>query len=158
MGRKNYLVEELSEEEEKYIICAINKAFFNAIRKLTEDKNIRKYSIDDENIENKLPNKEDSYFDVILDIDSWNIDIPLSKKQQNICVKKLESLVEKFGIQKYIKTLAYSEKLVFFLLDICCFSLNKTAFLIESDWKTIKRRYISANNKIGEARLKYERR
>ena len=41
MERKNYLLEELSEDEDKYIICAINKAFLSSIRKYSEDKKIQ---------------------------------------------------------------------------------------------------------------------
>lgn len=71
MERKNYLLEELSEDEDKYIICAINKAFLSSIRKYSEDKKIRKYSIDDVNIQEQLPVQEDAYFEESLNQDEF---------------------------------------------------------------------------------------
>ena len=89
MERKNYLLEELSEDEDKYIICAINKAFLSSIRKYSEDKKIRKYSIDDVNIQEQLPVQEDAYFEESLNQDEfWDSSLVYSKEQQDICVSR----------------------------------------------------------------------
>lgn len=115
MERKNYLVEKLSEDEDKYIICSINKAFLSSIRKYAKEKRVKKYSIDDINIQEELPVKEDVYFENNLnEFDSWGISCEYTKEQQDICVQKLEKLTVQFGLEKYIRTLTYSEKLVFF--------------------------------------------
>lgn len=155
MEMKNYLVEELSEEEEKYIICAINKAFLNSIRKYSKDKNIRKYSIDDINIQDKLPIREDVYFDENFNqYDFVDNDFVYSKKQQDICVQKLESIASDNDVEYYLKTLTYSEKLVFFLMEIQGLTVNKTSLYTSLNWRTVKRKYISAKNKIDEERCK----
>ena len=60
--------------------------------------------------------------------------------------------------EKYIRTLTYNEKLVFFLLNIQCLSMNKVAFLINIDWETVKRREKSAERKIEEVKKKNEAR
>lgn len=159
MERKNYLVEELTEEEDKYIKVAIKKAYLKFIRNNFKELKAKKYSIDDVNIQDKLPFIEEKYFDVnLLEIESWNIEHKYSSKQQDICVQKLDNLAMKFGLEKYIRTLTYNEKLVFFLLNIQCLSMNKTAFLISIDWETVKRRKKSAERKIEEVKRKYESR
>lgn len=159
MERKNYLVEELTEEEDKYIKVAIKKAYLKFIRNNFKELKAKKYSIDDVNIQDKLPFIEEKYFDVnLLEIESWNIEHKYSREQQDICVQKLNSLAVQFGLEKYIRTLTYNEKLVFFLLNIQCLSMNKTAFLISIDWETVKRRKKSAERKIEEVKRKNESR
>lgn len=155
MERKNYLVEELSEDEDKYIICAINKAFLSSIRKYSEDKNIRKYSIDDINIQERLPVKEDIYFEESLNQDDFcDSPISYSKEQQDICVKKLESLALQFGLERYLRTLTYNEKLVFFLSEIKGISYRKQAKLISMNRETIGNKYKSAKQKIEKEKQK----
>lgn len=159
MERKNYLVEELTEEEDKYIKVAIKKGYLKFIRDNFKELKAKKYSIDDVNIQDKLPFIEEKYFDVNLSqIESWNIEHKYSREQQDICVQKLNSLAVQFGLEKYIGTLTYNEKLVFFLLNIQCLSMNKTAFLISIDWETVKRRKKSAERKIEEVKRKNESR
>ncbi|MBO5005784.1 MAG: hypothetical protein J6D03_11365 [Clostridia bacterium] len=155
MERKNYLVEELSEEEDKYIKVSIKKGYLKFIRNNFKELNVKKYLIDDVNIQDKIPAIEESYFNVDLcQIDQWDLDYKYSKKQQDICVQKLNSLAIQSGLEKYIRTLTYNEKLVFFLLNIQCLSINKTSFLISVDWETVKRRKKSADRKIGEEKNK----
>lgn len=155
MERKNYLVEELSEDEDKYITCAINKAFLSSIRKYSEDKNIRKYSIDDINIQERLPVKEDIYFEESLNQDDFcDSPISYSKEQQDICVKKLENLALQFGLERYLRTLTYNEKLVFFLSEIKGISYRKQAKLISMNRETIGNKYKSAKQKIEKEKQK----
>ena len=159
MERKNYLVEKLTEEEDKYIKVAIKKAYLKFIRNNLKELKAKKYSIDDVNIQDKLPFIEEKYFDVnLLEIESWNIRHKYSRKQQDICVQKLNSLAMQLDFEKYIRTLTYNEKLVFFLLNIQCLSMNKVAFLIGIDWETVKRRKKSAERKIEEVKKKNEAR
>ena len=158
MRRKNYLNEKLTKEEERYIYSAIKKAYLSSMRKYSKNKKIKIYSIDDISIQEKIPAVEDCYFEDNMNIfDSWSIILQYSKIQQDTCVQKLNELAIKFGLYKYLKTLTYNERLVFFLLEIQCFSIKKTAFLIGIDRKTVRVRYISAKNKIEEAKLKYGR-
>ena len=155
MERKNYLLEELSEDEDKYIICAINKAFLSSIRKYSEDKNIRKYFIDDINIQERLPVKEDIYFEESLNQDDFcDSSISYSKEQRDICVKKLESLALQFGLERYLRTLTYNEKLVFFLSEIKGISYRKQAKLISMNRETIGNKYKSAKQKIEKEKQK----
>jgi len=159
MERKNYLVEKLTEEEDKYIKVAIKKAYLKFIRNNLKELKAKKYSIDDVNIQDKLPFIEEKYFAVnLLEIESWNIGHKYSRKQQDICVQKLNSLAMQLDFEKYIRTLTYNEKLVFFLLNIQCLSMNKVAFLINIDWETVKRREKSAERKIEEVKKKNEAR
>ena len=158
MERKNYLVEDLSEDEDKYIICAIDKAFLSSIRKYSREKKVKRYSIDDINIQEQLPSREDAYFEPNLDeINSWVTSHVYSKQQQDFCVQKLESLAMQFGLEKYLKTLTYNEKLVFFLLNIQCLSVNKVAFCLDLTRQAVWSRMKTAKNKIKEAKLKYGR-
>lgn len=155
MERKNYLVEELSEDEDKYIICAINKAFLSSIRKYSEDKNIKKYSIDNINIQQELPIKEDVYFEESLNQDDfWDSSQVYSKEQQDICVQKLESLALQFGVERYLRTLTYNEKLVFFLSEIKEISYRRQAKLISMNRETIGNKHKSAKQKIEEEKQK----
>ncbi|MGN1310381.1 MAG: hypothetical protein ACI4VP_01505 [Clostridia bacterium] len=155
MERKNYLVEELSEDEDKYIICAINKAFLSSIRKYSKEKNIRKYSIDDVNILEQLPTKEDIYFEESLKQDDFvESSLVYSKEQQDICVQKLENLALQFGLERYLRTLTYNEKLVFFLSEIKGISYRKQAKLISMNRETIGNKHKSAKQKIEKERQK----
>lgn len=155
MERKNYLVEELSEDEDKYMKVSIKKAYLKFIRDNFKELKAKKYSIDDVNIQDRIPMIEENYFNEDLSqIDSWNLEYKYSKEQQYICVQKLNSLAMQFGLEKYIRTLTYNEKLVFFLLNIQCLSMNKTSFLISVDWETVKRRKKSADRKIEEEKNK----
>ena len=155
MERKNYLVEELSEDEDKYMKVSIKKAYLKFIRNNFKELEVRKYSIDDVNIQDRIPMIEENYFtEDLSQIDSWNLEYKYSKEQQDICVQKLNSLAMQFGLEKYIRTLTYNEKLVFFLLNIQCLSMNKTSFLISVDWETVKRRKKSADRKIEEEKNK----
>ncbi len=155
MERKNYLVEELSEDEDKYMKVSIKKAYLKFIRDNFKELKAKKYSIDDVNIQDRIPMIEENYFNEDLSqIDSWNLEYKYSKEQQDICVQKLNSLAMQFGLEKYIRTLTYNEKLVFFLLNIQCLSMNKTSFLISVDWETVKRRKKAADRKIEEEKNK----
>lgn len=155
MERKDYLVEELSEDEEKYIICAINKAFLSSIRKYSEEKNIKKYSIDNINIQQELPVKEDVYFEESLNQDEFlDSSQVYSKEQQDICVQKLENLALQFGVERYLRTLTYNEKLVFFLSEIKEISYRKQAKLISMNRETIGNKHKSAKQKIKEEKQK----
>ncbi len=159
MERKNYLVEELSEDEDKYIICSINKAFLSAIRKYAKEKRVKKYSIDDTNIQEQLPIKEDIYFETDLnEFDYWGISCAYTKEQQDICVQKLEKLAVQFGLEKYIRTLTDSEKLVFFLLEVRCLSVKDVSICIKISRQAVWQKRKSAERKIKEAKLKYGRR
>ena len=55
MERKNYLVEELSEDEDKYMKVAIKKAYLKFIRNNFKELKAKKYSIDDVNIQDRIP-------------------------------------------------------------------------------------------------------
>ena len=151
--RKNYLLESLSVDEDKYIKVSIKKAYLKFIRDNFKDLKMKEYSIEDVNIQDKLPIIEEKYFyENLYRVELWNLEHKYSKKQQDICVQKLNSMALQFGIEKYIRTLTYNEKLVFFLLNIQCLSMNKASFLIGVDWKTIKRRKESADKKIEEVK------
>lgn len=158
MERKNYLVEELSEDEKKYMICAIKKAYLSAIRKYIRENRYKKYSIDDINIQEKIPTQEDCYFPDGMNLfNSWNYKKPFSKAQRDICVQKLNELAIKFELDRYIKTLTYNEQLVFFLLEMQLLPIKRISFLINIDRKTVRARYKCAKNKIEEAKNKYGR-
>lgn len=159
MERKNYLLEELSEDEDKYIICAINKAFLSSIRKYSEEKGIKKYSIDDVNIQEKLPTKEDIYFKEELNQNDFFDNLQVySKEQKDICVQKLENLARQFGVEKYLRTLTYNEKLVFFLSEIEAISFRGQAKLISMNRETIGKKYKSSKQKIEKEKQKNENR
>ena len=121
----------------------------------SKEKNIRKYSIDDVNILEQLPTKEDIYFEESLKQDDFvESSLVYSKEQQDICVQKLENLALQFGLERYLRTLTYNEKLVFFLSEIKGISYRKQAKLISMNRETIGNKHKSAKQKIEKERQK----
>ena len=69
-------------------------------------------------------------------------------------MKKLESLALQFGLERYLRTLTYNEKLVFFLSEIKEISYRKQAKLISMNRETIGNKYKSAKQKIEKEKQK----
>ena len=69
-------------------------------------------------------------------------------------MKKLESLALQFGLERYLRTLTYNEKLVFFLSEIKGISYRKQAKLISMNRETIGNKYKSAKQKIEKEKQK----
>lgn len=159
MKRKNYLEEELSINEKHYLKSAIKKAFLRFLVYEEVDNKIKLYSFEDEYIHDQLPMVVDEYFvdEKINIIDSWSNNVKYSLEQKIICVSRLEDIAVDLGVDKYLRTLTFNEKLVFFLLEIENFQIYKIAYLLDVTPKTIYNRHQSAKNKIEKEKNKYEK-
>lgn len=159
MERKNYLEEELSSKEKNYLKSAIKKAFLRFLEYEGARKKFNTYSIEDESIQNQLPIIIDEYFldEKVNIIDSWSNNTKYSLEQKMICVSRLEDIAVSLGVEKYLRTLTFNEKLVFFLFEIENFQINKIAYVLDVTPKTVYNRHQSAKNKIEEEKNKYGR-
>lgn len=157
MERKNYLKEKLTDKEKNYLKSAIKKAFLRFLEYEEIGSKYKTYSIEDEYIQDQLPVVVDEYFvdEKINIIDSWNNNEKYSLEQKMICVARLMDVAVGLGVEKYLRTLTFNEKLVFFLLEIENFPIYKTAYLLDVTPKTIYNRNQSAKNKIKEERKIY---
>ncbi len=72
-----------------------------------------------------------------------------------ICASRLEDIAVSLGVEKYLRTLTFNEKLVFFLFEIENFQIYKIAYLLDVTPKTVYNRHQSAKNKIEEEKNKY---
>lgn len=157
MERKNYLKEKLSDREKTYLKGAIKKAFLRFLEYEQIGGKFKIYCIDDEYIQNQLPVVVDEYFidEKINMIDSWSNNDKYSLEQKMICVARLMEVAVGLGVEEYLRTLTFNEKLVFFLVEIENFQVYKTAYLLDVTPKTIYNRNQSAKNKIEKEKNNY---
>lgn len=78
------MLESLSVDEDKYIKVSIKKAYLKFIRDNFKDLKMKEYSIEDVNIQDKLPIIEEKYFyENLYRVELWNLEHKYSKKQQD---------------------------------------------------------------------------
>ena len=138
MERKNYLCENLTEEEIKYVRGIIWKS----ARKCRRDDYKRKYiegtSIDDENISEKVLMVEDKYNFLDRILVSENKELrPYTQAEQCNIVKALDNIACESGLSVYVEQLTFKEKLVVFLLYESCYRVNEVAKLLDIDRTTV---------------------
>lgn len=138
MERKNYLCENLTEEEIKYIRGIIWKS----ARKCRRDNYKRNYmegtSIDDENINEKVLMVEDRYNFLDRILVSENKELrPYTHAEQCNIVKAMDNIACESGLSAYMKQLTFKEKLVVFLLYERCYKVNEVAKLLNIDRTTV---------------------
>ena len=150
MERKNYLVEEMTQDEKNYLKSAIKKAFLDFSKYIRSKNRLITYSIEDEYIQKLLPTVDDEYFiyDIKDIIGLVYSNIIFSVNQKEICVKQLEEIAVHLEIKYILRTLTFNEKLVFFLLEVLNCPVNKIANALSVTEKTVYNRNKSAKNKI----------
>ena len=142
MERKNYLYEELTEEEKKYIRGIIWKSARKCRRDNYKRNQLENVSIFDEKLDQRVFMVEDEYsfVDRILTSEYAKSEIELRPytiiEQKNI-VNTLDNIANESGIKKYIEQLTFKEKLVVFLLYIKGYKVNEVAQLLNISRKTV---------------------
>ena len=135
MERRNYLIEDLTEEERKYINAIIWNTARDCKKNNYKRNRIESISIFDEKIEGSYLSVEDSYsfFNEDLIGESFEFKAvlkPLSIAEQYNMVKQLDNLAKESDLYIYIKQLTFKEKLIVFLLFIKGYKVNKIAKLL----------------------------
>ena len=135
MERKNYLFENLTEEEVKYIRGIIWKTARECRRNNYKRNKIESESIFNENIDQRLLMVEDEYnfLDRILVSKSAKAEIglrPYTVEEQRNIVKLLDNIAHESGLEVYIKQLTFKEKLVVFLLYIKDYKVSEISQLL----------------------------
>ncbi|MBR0491023.1 MAG: sigma-70 family RNA polymerase sigma factor [Clostridia bacterium] len=136
MGRKNYLIEDLTEEEIKFIRGII----WNIARKCVRDRgvidNVESESIYGENFNEGLFGVTDEYnfINTYLMEKYLNSKIelrPLTNKEQGEIVCLLDDIAYETDLYIYIKQLTFKEKLIVFLLYIKEMKINEITLLLQ---------------------------
>ena len=143
---KNYLTEELSEDEKNEIIGIIKMTAKNFKYQKIRRKYIEPLFLDDLEI---------AYYDKYL-FDSYNFKnykdnkYPISEKEKTDIVNKLNILMDDLGLFELKRALTFNEKLVFFFSymykDI--YTFKDVAFLLSITERTIYNRRESLKAKI----------
>ena len=153
MNRKNYLYEDLTEEEKKYIRGIIWKSARKCRRDNYKRNQVESVSIFDENIDQRLLMVEDEYsfLDRILLSEYSKAEIelkPYTIIEQRKIVSILDNIARESGLEKYIRQLTFKEKLVVFLLYIKGYKIKEVAQLLDISRKTVKYREDCIKEKI----------
>lgn len=153
MERKDYLYENLTEEEKKYIRGIIWKSARKCRRDNYKRNQLESTSIFDENIDQRLLMVEDEYsfLDRILVSNYSKAELELKpytfEEQKNI-VKALDNIAHESDLYIYIEQLTFKEKLVVFLLYIKGYQVNEVAQLLNISRKTVNYRDNCVKEKI----------
>ena len=146
MKRKDYINEELTEEEIKYIRGIIWKSARKCVRDELKIKEKEVASLYSENINPRLLMTDDEYsfLDRNLVNNYINAELksePFSIEEQKNIVELLENIAKVHGLDKYIKRLTFKEKLVVFLIYAEGYKVNKISKLLNISRKTFNYRY-----------------
>ena len=145
MKKKNYLLEDLTTEEVKYIRGIIWKTVRKSWNKENKKNNVEFKSIFDEDFDQRLLIAEEEY-----DISNYVLANNYTKNElelkpynvieQSQIVCELDKIAYESDMNKYIKQLTDKEKLVVFLLYIKHFKVNEVAKLLNVSRYTVNYR------------------
>ena len=145
MKKKNYLLEDLTTEEVKYIRGIIWKTVRKSWNKENKKNNVEFKSIFDEDFDQRLLIAEEEY-----DISNYVLANNYTKNElelkpynvieQSQIVYELNRIAYDSNMNKYIKQLTDKEKLVVFLLYIKHFKVNEVAKLLNVSRYTVNYR------------------
>lgn len=153
MERKNYLYENLTDDEKKYVRGIIWKSARKCRRDNYQRNKVESTSIFDEKLDQRIFMVEDKYdfLDRILESEYAKTELELrvytDAEQRNI-VQALDNLARESGLYVYIKQLTFKEKLVVFLLYVKGYRVNEVALLLNISRKTVKYRDDCVKEKI----------
>lgn len=140
---KNYLNDDLSEEERTEIIGIIWMTVKNYKFKQYAKQRFETPLIEDLDLQ---------YYDSY-DFEKFNFKDyydPLTKDEKIDIINKLDSIIDKLFLFQLKRTLTFNEKLVFFFAFINKYTNTKISFLLSLDRKTIYNCKKSIKNKIEE--------
>lgn len=154
---KNYLKEELSNDEKAYIYGIINKTALKYKRNFYKIKN-NETPLDD------LPNATESILwtsnnddilekiletKILKDISSLK---PYTTYEKSKIVEILDNIASKSNLNNYLKPLTFGEKLVVFLLYLENYQVNEVSILLNISRMTIWKRDKSIKAKISNVK------
>lgn len=150
---KNYLKENLSNDEKAYIYGIIHKTALKYIRNLYKIRNNEEFLEDSVNFNESLISVRDN--DEILDkiletkiLKDINSLKPYSAYEKEKIIEMLENIASRSELNKYIKPLTSGEKLVVFLLYLENYQVNEVAILLNVSRMAIWKRDKSIKSKI----------
>ena len=137
---KDYLRDNLSDEEKSFIYGIIRKTSLKFIRNLIKVKQNEILYLD----------SDDAPEELLIDDNSNNIsDLKIfSKYEKEQIVKTLENIALEAGLKKFITPLTFNEKLVVFLLYVENYQVNEVATLLDVTRMSIWKRQKSIKRKI----------
>lgn len=145
---KNYLEEELSQEEKLTILGIIWKVSRLYKRRFYAEQ--KRYCSIIDNID--LPT-EDVYTFYKSNSQNEMLSLtPITDKQKCNIVMELDSLLRELCLFKLMRTLTFNEKLVFFLFYLEDYKNIEVSIMLENTEKTILNRRKSIDNKIEKMR------
>ncbi len=156
---KDYLRDDLSDDEISFICGIIRKTSLKFIRNFTKVQQNELLCLDSDEIPEELLIDEQStnLVDKILETKILR-DIsdlkPYSQYEKEKVVKTLEKLALEACLKDFITPLTFNEKLVVFLLYVESYEVNEVAALLNVDRTTIWRRDKSIKNKIKKVKEK----
>lgn len=155
---KNYLKENLSNDEKAYIYGIIRKSALKYTRELLRIKKNEEFLDDSSEIKESLfVEQNDELLEKILetkilkDINSLKTYTVYEKEK---IVEMLDNVASKSGLNEYLKPLTFGEKLVVFLLYLENYQVNEVAQLLGVSRMAIWKRDKSLKNKISRVKEK----
>ena len=162
MKKKNYLLEDLTTEEVKYIRGIIWKTARKCWNKENKKNNVEFKSIFDDDLDQRLLITEDEYniSNYVLTNNYTKNELvlkPYNVIEQSQIVYELNRIAYDSNMNKYIKQLTDKEKLVVFLLYIKHFKVNEVAKLLNISRYTVNYRDKKIKEKIRKVMNKDEK-
>ena len=162
MKKKNYIVEDLTMEEVKYIRGIIWNSARKYRNKEYKKNEIEGVSIFDLDINQRFLIVEDEYnfLSSILLSDYTKNELelrPYNEEEQDRIVAELDKIAYEAELNKYIEQLTDKEKLVVFLLFFKQYRVNEVAKLLDINRHTVKYRINRIKEKIRREIKKYEK-
>ena len=150
---KDYLRDDLSDEEKSFIYGIIRKTSLKFIRNLIKIKQNEILYLDSDDAPEELliDDNSNNFVDKILEskILRGISDLKIfSKYEKEQIVKTLENIALEAGLKKFITPLTFNEKLVVFLLYVENYQVNEVATLLDVTRMSIWKRQKSIKRKI----------
>ena len=145
---KNYLKEDLSEDEESEVKGII----WMVVRNYNSKKNQKlgvEMTLDDEI---SLSCQDLYAFEELVFRDYRDYTRPLTESEKTEIVNKLNMIMDEVRLSDLKRTMTFSEKLVFFFLFVEKYKANQVMLLLDSSRKTIYNRKKSIEKIIKEMR------
>lgn len=155
---KDYLKENLSNDEKAYIYGIIRKSALKYTRELLRIKKNEEFLDDSNEIRESLFSVQNDELlekfletKILKDINSLKT---YTAYEQEKIVEMLDNIASKSDLNKYLKPLTFGEKLVVFLLYLENYQVNEVAQLLGVSRMAIWKRDKSLKNKISTVKEK----
>lgn len=157
---KNYLKEELSNDEKAYIYGIIRNSALKYKRDLLKIKKNEEFLEDTSDIKESLfAMQNEELLEKILEtkiLKNINSLKTYTSYEQEKIVEMLDNIASKSNLNEYIKPLTFGEKLVVFLLYLENYQVNEVAILLGVSRMAIWKRDKSLKNKINKVKEEFK--